>query len=87
LGFEPFSPLKNNCGLRSGIGCSGSTRLYMVEARAQGRGQDRHEPGFYVRDRLAKKNLVIEIEPELDQIGRSRARVLSSSSARVKIEY
>jgi len=57
----------------------------MVEARA--RAWDRHEPRFYVRDRLAKKNLVTEIEPELDQIGRSRAQVLGSSSARVKIEY
>jgi len=54
----------------------------MVEARAR----DRHELRFYVRDRLAKKNLVNEIELELDQIGRSRARVLGSSSVCVKIE-
>jgi hypothetical protein len=57
----------------------------MVEARA--RARDRHEPRFYVRDRLAKKNLVTEIEPELDQIGRSRARVLNLNTTHVKIEY
>jgi hypothetical protein len=57
----------------------------MVEARA--RARDCHEPRFYVRDRLAKKNLATEIEPELDQIGRSRARVLDSNTTRVKIEY
>jgi hypothetical protein len=40
----------------------------------------RQEPKFGVRDRLAKEELLIE----LDHFGRSRAQVLCSSSIRVK---
>jgi hypothetical protein len=62
------------------IGCSRSARLCNSKARARAR----HEPKFSVRDRLAKEELLIELELELDHFGRSRARVLGSSSTRVK---
>jgi hypothetical protein len=48
-----------------GIGCLGSARLCNSLARA------RHEPKFGVRDRLAKEELLIELELELDHFGRS----------------
>jgi hypothetical protein len=62
------------------MNCLGSARLCNSEAQAQ----TRHEPKFSVRDRLAKKELLIELKLELDDFGQSRARVLSSNSIGMK---